>query len=168
MSTFGLNVTGRVLGAADVQAKFARAGLTAHDAVRDAVSRLGNELLAHVVRDKLQGQVLHVRTDNLQRAINMRLDDQESSVYAYVGVNRTAPYGRIQELGGTTSPHDIVAKRAQALAFVMGGKTVVVKRVHHPGSHIPERSFLRSALDDMRPEVAQRIQAALVRAIREA
>lgn len=33
-----------------------------------------------------------------------------------------------------TDPHDIVAKRAKALAFEVDGEMVVVRRVRHPGT----------------------------------
>ncbi len=163
MSEFGFTVKATVVGAAEVKAKLARAGTTIHDAVYKAVQEMGLRLLAHVKADKLSGQVLHVRTGRLRRSINMRMSDDGSSIYASVGTN--VVYARINELGGTTSPHEIVAKNAQALHFVMGGKDVFVRKVNHPGSKVPERSFLRSALADMRPEIIARIQQALNQAV---
>ena len=43
--------------------------------------------------------------------------------------------------------------RLEALAFVAGGAQHFARRVEHPGSLIPERSYLRSSLDDMRDEI---------------
>jgi hypothetical protein len=39
------------------------------------------------------------------------------------------------------------------LALVIGGVQHFARRVEHPGSLIPERSYLRSALDDMKDEI---------------
>jgi hypothetical protein len=44
---------------------------------------------------------------------------------------------------------------------MMGGKKVVVKSVHHPGSVFPERSFMRTALNEMRPEIRAAFQDAI-------
>jgi phage gpG-like protein len=100
---------------------------------------------------------------------------EAGGTFAVVGTN--VVYARIHELGGQTSPHEIVAKNAKALAFVLGvsqaaggvgpGQLVFRRRVHHPGSKMPERSFLRSALGDMRQEIFDRLQAGIAQAVRE-
>ena len=46
-----------------------------------------------------------------------------------------------------TKPHIIRPKRAKALKFKMGGKTVYAKVVHHPGTRA--RPFLDRALADV-------------------
>ena len=43
--------------------------------------------------------------------------------------------------------------KAQALAFVAGGALRFARKVEHPGSMIPERSYLRSSLDEMSGEI---------------
>lgn len=70
------------------------------------------------------------------------------------------PYAAIQEYGGTTPPHVITPVRAKVLAFMSGGggfssgggmsEMIFTKRVNHPGSRIPERSYARTALADYR------------------
>jgi phage gpG-like protein len=62
-------------------------------------------------------------------------------------------YAAIQEYGGKTSAHEILPVKAQALAFVIGGVQRFARRVEHPGSLIPERSYLRSSLEDMKGEI---------------
>lgn len=163
MSNLGFTVKAQIIGSAEVQAKLAQAGQTVHAAVYKAVQEMGFRLLAHVKQDKLSDQVLHVRTGRLRRSINMQMSDTAAGIFASVGTN--VVYARIHEFGGTTSPHDIVARNAQALHFIMDGRDVFVKKVHHPGSKMPERSFLRSSLADMRGEILERIQAALNQAV---
>jgi phage gpG-like protein len=169
----GMQIRATVIGSAEVSAKFARAGATVHDQVYRAVQEMGFRLLTHVKADKLSGQVLNVRTGRLRRSINMRMSDGLDGIYAAVGTN--VVYARPNEFGAVTSPHEIVAKNAKALAFIMGvsqgaggvgpGQMMFRKSVHHPGSKIPERSFLRSALADMRGEILDRIQQALNQAL---
>ena len=62
-------------------------------------------------------------------------------------------YAAIQEYGGKTSAHEILPAKGDVLAFVIGGVQHFARRVEHPGSLIPERSYLRSALDDMKDEI---------------
>ncbi len=67
-----------------------------------------------------------------------------TSNQAVVGTN--AVYGRIQHLGGRTSPHVIKARNKRALSF--GG--IVVRQVNHPGSNIPARPYLHLTAGDLR------------------
>jgi hypothetical protein len=52
-------------------------------------------------------------------------------------------------------PHIIEPKKASVLAFAGGdGGMVFARRVNHPGSKMPERSFMRSSLRDMSTEIS--------------
>ena len=44
--------------------------------------------------------------------------------------------------------------------FVADGATRFARRVEHPGSLIPERSYLRSSLEEMRAEIVAALAAA--------
>ena len=124
------------------------------------VTALSIALQAHIVRDKLSGQVLNRVSGKLSRSIQEVVTQSGQSVIGRVFSAGDVKYAAIHEFGGQTSPHDIYPKKADALAFVMGGKTVFAKVVHHPGSKIPERSFMRSALADMREEIVNGIAQA--------
>ena len=55
-------------------------------------------------------------------------------------------YAAAQEFG--TSPRVIMAVNKKALKFKMGGKTVIVKSVQHPGTEA--QPYFRPALDQVR------------------
>lgn len=87
-------------------------------------------------------------------------DEQEVAVIRAEGL----PYLAIQEFGGVTSPHDIFPVNAAVLAFMspaslgfssgaVGNDMVFAKAVHHPGSRMPERSYMRSGLHDSRAQI---------------
>lgn len=57
-------------------------------------------------------------------------------------------YFGIHEFGGTTKPRVIRAKNGKSLAFNIGGKTVMVKSVNHPGSKYPARRPLGTGIDE--------------------
>lgn len=116
--------------------------------VQKAVAKLAILLQRDVQENKLSGQVLQLRTGSLRRSIIQTVTSSDSGATGVVRATRI--YGRIHEYGGVTPPHVIEPKVAGGvLAFQMGGKTVFARKVNHPGSKIPERSFLRSALKDM-------------------
>jgi HK97 gp10 family phage protein len=117
------------------------------------------------VKRKLSGTVLNVRTGNLRDSIEYTLNESATSVEAKVFSGKSVKYAAIHEFGGQTSPHDIYPAKAQALAFMMGGKQVFAKVVHHPGSKIPERSYMRSTLGDMREEIIEGMNDALKEAL---
>lgn len=81
------------------------------------------------------------------------------------------PYLAIHEYGGVTRPHDILPVNAMALAFfgrgsaqfrpgAATGPLVFAKAVHHPGSVMPERSYLRYALAQRRGAIRSALLAA--------
>jgi len=87
------------------------------------------------------------------------------SVLARVFSAGDVKYARIQEYGGRTAAHDIVPVKAKVLAFTAGGGTVFATIVHHPGSTIPARSYLRSSLADMAGVITGELRAAVTEAL---
>lgn len=128
------------------------------DGLARALVRLSRELQA-AVQAKLDGPVLHPRTGRLRDSIVASVTATPRGVMARVGTD--LPYAAIQEFGGETLPHEIRARKAQALAFLLGGNRVFVRSVQHPGSHLPERSFLRTALAEMRPQILGEVRTAI-------
>ena len=137
-------------------------------AVRNALVRkvvtLQIALQRKIRMEKLDGQVLNKRTGALQSSIFISpVEVTEHAVIGKVSAGKDVPYARIHEYGGQTSPHTIEPKRAEALHFYIGGKEVFAKSVNHPGSKMPERSYMRSSLSEMRVEIVE----GLTEAVRE-
>jgi phage gpG-like protein len=126
---------------------------------------LADQLLG-LVRQKLSGAVLKSRTGALAASIGVDGPTITGDVVVTtVFSGGDLKYAAIQEYGGVTSPHDILPSRAKALAFVTGGETVFARIVHHPGSHIPERSYLRSSLAEMADQIETEMRAAVIEAM---
>jgi HK97 gp10 family phage protein len=150
--------TERVIGSLDqIPGKVAAA-------LRQAVEAEAIKLTAYVKEQKLSGQALKTQTGTLQRSINYQLQDEGDRIAATVGTNLV--YAGIHEYGGTTRAHVIEAREAKTLAFQMGGQDVFFKRVNHPGSHMPERSFLRSSLEENAGGIRVAIEAAVAEGIK--
>lgn len=131
-------------------------------------TRLALKLQAHVQLDKLSGQVLNIRSGALKASISNEVTTEASAVYGRVFSSGDVKYAAIHEFGGTIPAHDIVPNKAQALAFMAGGKQVFAKIVHMPAVNMPERSFLRSSLADMAAEISATLKAAVIKGTQDA
>jgi phage gpG-like protein len=110
--------------------------------------------LADLVKDnKLSGAVLNAGSGALRDSIGASVTADAEGVLASVGSEGDVKYAAIQEYGGKTSAHEILPVKGDVLAFVAGNGQHFARRVEHPGSLIPERSYLRSSLEDMKDEI---------------
>jgi phage gpG-like protein len=132
--------------------------------VKSEVSRLALALLIKVKNEKLSGRVLKNKTGTLRASINQRVIADSNSVTGSVGTNIV--YAAAHEFG---FKGPVTVKAHLRMVKVAFGKAVKNPAQHMWGSftrqmNLPERSFLRSALHEMSPE----IQAGLQNAIRGA
>jgi phage gpG-like protein len=116
-------------------------------------AELAAALVDLIQNDKLSGGVLNMRSGALRDSIAVEISTDPDGLVASVGSEGDVKYAAIQEYGGKTAAHEILPVKAQALAFVAGGVQRFARRVEHPGSLMPERSYMRSSLDDMRDEI---------------
>jgi phage gpG-like protein len=120
----------------------------------EAKSRdLARALVAKVRDEKLSGGVLQTKTGALKDSISADISLEGGSLTATIGSFGDIKYAAIQEYGGRTSAHEIVADKARALAFLVGGALRFARRVSHPGSTIPPHAYLLSSLDESRDEI---------------
>jgi phage gpG-like protein len=108
--------------------------------------------------------VLQTRSGALAASIISSIENDGSDTS--VSISSTGvPYAAIQEFGGKTAAHDIVAVNAKVLEFSAGGSHVFARSVHHPGSTIPARSYLGSSLADMRDDIESGFKHAILEAL---
>ena len=158
----------QLTGADDLSARLADMPAAVRAALQAKAADLAERLRRHVVDDKLSGQVLQTRTGALKASIAAEVSDDAGQVLVRVFSSGDVKYAAIQEYGGVTAPHDIVPDKAKALAFVLHGGAVFAKRVHHPGSRIPARSYLRSSLADMAGQIIAEFKDAAIAAMQGA
>lgn len=146
---FGLGIEG--LEEASARIESYPAALQAALGVK--ADELASALADLVKNDKLAGGVLNSRTGTLADSITASVAAGADGVLASVGSEGDVKYAAIQEYGGKTSAHEILPVKGAALAFVVGDAQHFARRVEHPGSTIPERSYLGSALEDMKDDI---------------
>jgi phage gpG-like protein len=149
----------RVVGADAVAEALRAAPAKIQAAVRRAVEESAARVLS-AAKAKVSDEVLHVKTGRLRRSLHYVLGGTDTAPSAAIGTN--VEYAAIHEFGGQTKAHVIEALNAKVLSFRnASGDPVFATRVNHPGSRMPQRSFLRSALAQEASGIKQRIAAAV-------
>lgn len=148
----------KLVGLRQLQASFDQLPVTLQDRLRIFIARF--TLMA---RDQVKGNIserFQVVTGEFPQAVQSEQIEQTGSVTGRVFID-TLPWAAIQERGGRTRPHTIEPAAANALAFLMPSRLgfssgsqasgfVFAKKINHPGSNIPERSYMRLALVQLR------------------
>ena len=128
------------------------------------IAQLGIELQRHVQQDKLSGQVLRSRTGSLRSSVSLQVDQSGGAVTASVFTD--SRYARAQEYGfaGTVSVRASLRRIREAFGRPIAEKAISV-RAYDRRMDLPERSFLRSAVEDIPPAIRDEVEAALAKAV---
>lgn len=135
-------------------------------AIAQSVGRSALRLQREVMQNRLSGQVLNVRTGNLRRSIHQRVTNTGSAVIGEVNTN--VRYGKAHEYGfaGTVNVKASLRQVRQAFGRPLKSPRYVQVRAHSRNVRLPERSFLRSALRDMKPMIETDLQKSIEGALR--
>ena len=127
-------------------------------------AELAATLADRVKTGKLAGEVLNLRSGALQASIAAAVSADGDGFVAAVGSIGDVKYAAIQEYGGKTGAHEILPSKAHVLAFMGSGAQRYAWKVQHPGSAIPERSYLRASLDEMSDDIVAALSDVAVEA----
>ncbi len=142
-------------------------GVLDADAVRvalEAKAEVLKQALLAKVEDNLSGAILRARSGALKASIVAETSLGADALSVSVA-SRGVPYAAIQEYGGITAPHDIAPVKAQALAFAGSGGQVFARVVHHPGSRVPQRAYLGSALAALHDDIVGGLKDSVLAAL---
>jgi hypothetical protein len=148
----------KILGLTKLQASFDQITPVLQDQLRVFMARFGL-----MVRDRVRQNILErfkVVTGEFPSAVQVEQTETVQQVQSRIFID-TLPWAAIQERGGKTPPHTIEVRAANALAWLSpshlglsgGPKSsayAFAMKVNHPGSNIPERTYMRLALVQMR------------------
>jgi phage gpG-like protein len=147
-------ITGKAINGAMTASTAKKAAGAVDTALERTVLKLALKM-ASLVKTKLTGESLKVRTGRLRRSIHFEMDKSSNSVVATVGTN--VQYARVHELGGTFQiPAHL---RMQTVVFgrpMKQPRKVMVKG--HPAT-FPRRSFLEASLKQMESEIQATLAA---------
>lgn len=156
-----MKITGEIIGLESTQKWFGSLSDRIRQELRTEMEFVVSQLAQHVVTEKLSGQALNSVSGRLAGSIGGDVQDEGPAVVGTVWAR--TPYAGIQEYGGRTRAHDIFPRAASALHFFANGDEVFAAHVRHPGSKMPERSYLRSSLFDLHDQIMQDLTDAVMR-----
>jgi hypothetical protein len=160
-------ITAELIGDTELLARLDAMPGAANQNLARAITRLGLQLQRYVQADKLSGQVLKRRTGILASSINTATSVTATSVTATVGTLAKLHGAAAHEMGfhGTVNVKASLRRIKEAFGRPIAEKTISV-RAHAMHMNLPERSFLRSALADMRGTIEAGLQEAVDQAVR--
>jgi len=129
------------------------------DASRMAMFMATELLRGYIVKYKLSGQLLKVRSNLLRSSITKEVIGKGFNIIGRVGSN--VKYARIHELGGPQKPITIVPVRAKALRFYIGGEKIIVRSVTIPAFAIKAKYYIKSSMR----ETAKRLRQVIGRKV---
>lgn len=161
-----MSVTFRIYGAQELVAHLRTVPAAVRAAVMAKMQGEASSLSEYIKEAKLSGQVLKAVSGRLRASIYGRVYPAQNRITLSVGSRGDVPYAGIHEYGGQTSAHTILPTKGRVLAFYMGGARRFAASVNHPGSTMPERSYLRSALAEKTAAMTISVTEAVVKAAR--
>jgi phage gpG-like protein len=132
--------------------------------VRGAVEDGAAQLYSRV-QGKLSGEVLNAGSGALSRSIRSEIAEDTDGIVARIFSDGSVPYARIQEYGGRINIPAIGPVQAKVLAFADGGRKVFAHKTVAHIVDIPERSYMRSALDEFAAAFADDVRNTVMDAL---
>jgi phage gpG-like protein len=132
--------------------------------IAQAIAQLGIDLQRHIQEDELSGQMLAVRSGSLKSSIDLQIDQDSEGIS--VTVYSDSEYAAAHEYGftGTVDVKASLRRITEAFGRPISEKTINV-RTYRRRMELPERSFMRAALEDMDPAIRDAVEAALLEAL---
>lgn len=150
----------QVIGAQEAIATFQKMPRTLHDELLKAITILALDLERHVKTDKLEGQVLNHITGRLQGSIHSETNDKGTEIIGRV-YSSGCNYAAIHEYG--FSGTETVREHIRTHVFGREVDPFTVPSFTRE-MNMPERSFLRSALQDFQEQIVKGIGDAVQKA----
>ena len=161
-----MSIDAVIVGDEEVQARFHRAAGEIDGKLADSMGRITIRLQAHVVRNKLSGQVLKVRTNNLRGSIHQEVIRDGSGIVGRVGTN--VEYAAFHEYGfnGAQSVREHMRTIKMAFGKMLKEPKKIVIGAHTRHVDYKGKSFLRTALQDQHEEIVTALNEAVKEAMR--
>jgi hypothetical protein len=163
--TFGRAVIAAYLvGDAEALARLHAIPDAVNSGLARAIAKLGIDLQRTVQEDELSGQTIAARSGSLRSSIDLRIGQSAARVTATIFSDSV--YARAHEYGfaGTVDVRASLRRIRVAFGRPISEKTVNVQ-AHRRRMDLPERSFLRSALEEITPAIRDEVELALREAV---
>lgn len=106
-------------------------------------------------KNNLRGRVLKVQSGALFNSIQKIVDINKNGLVFADVFSSGVPYAKIHEFGGVIPAHFVSPRNKKALRWEKAGKTFFSKGHMIPDIDMPERSYLRTALEATAPRIEE-------------
>jgi hypothetical protein len=159
-------ISAHLVGDEKVLAKLRDIPVSINSGLLKAITKLGIDLQHKVQQDELTGQKLVARSGSLKSSIDLQVDQSATAVTSSVFTDSV--YARAHEYGfaGTVNVRASLRRITEAFGRPIPDKIINV-RAYSRKMDLPERSFLRSALEEMAPAIRDEVEASLRESVTE-
>jgi hypothetical protein len=157
-------ITARLVGDDTVLAWLRAAPDLAASGLARAITTLGIELQRKIAKSELTGQSLAARSASLGSNTSLQIDQSDDRIAATVSSGGAFTHARENRLSGAVDIGANLRRRTEAFARPIPRKAISM-RPYRRRIDVSERSFLRSALEDMDPAIRDEVEAALREAL---
>ena len=130
--------------------------------MKEAAKKLKDEAVNYA-RTLASGPLVNVRSGRYLKSLKGSVSSGQKTVTGKI--YSRDPVAHLIESGATRKAREILPNTKQALSFMLGGRRVFARAVHHPGSKMPAKHLLQQTIDDMQPDIFKELEAALNRGI---
>jgi hypothetical protein len=158
-------ISGWIVGKDELIARFSAMLGKLDECLLKTMTGLALELAGYISANYLSGQEVKAVTGTGRRSTRSlgveRIGDSITATVRTGGPE--APY--MKWLNDGLPAYDIVPKNKKALAFQWQGKSMVLRRVHHPGQKA--REFMQAGLAAFAPTIKGRLEDAVKEAVKQ-
>lgn len=158
-------ITFTLVGHSEVVAKMGSLSVKLRAAVLRSINRLVLKVQNNVVQNHLSGPTgdhsLSRDTGNLARSVHTSVTQDGGTIVGKIFYTHDTDYAAIHEFGGIIHVPEIVPDKANALAFMMSGKQMILARTKAHDVVMPERAPLRTGFAEMKDTIEQDLQQSL-------
>ena len=151
----------QIIGGKETVASLEAGAAKIQGSIGSALESWAAQLASYIKASKLSGDPLHRRSGNLSASVHPIIGSTTDSVFGGAGAGLGLAYAAIHEYGGWVRAR--VAINAKALMIPL--PTGVIFRKSARGFQMPERSYMRSSLNERAPSGIEAIRAAIKEAI---
>jgi phage gpG-like protein len=157
-------ITARVIGDDQVLVWLRSTPDAIASGIARAVTQLAIKLQRNIQEDELSGQILVARSGSLRSSIDLQIDEHGEEISATVCSD--SGYAHAHEYGftGMVDVKASLRRITEAFGRPISEKTINI-RAHRRKMALPQRSFLRTALEDMDSTIRDEVEAAVREAL---
>lgn len=146
-----------------VIARFENLSRETYDRLQKTMVAIGIDLVSHIRRDYLSGQVLNSRSGMLKRSISAKTTQNGITFTTTIGVfpESRVPYARLHEDGGTINMPAYVGRLMRFHAAGTGDLVFTHNRRAYT-IRMPARPYVRPAVEESVEFIRSRLQGAVV------